>query len=256
MSAICAGMVAAITLLASASHAKPASTPTPTPCKASIALAELAGIGTTHRYAEYVLFFIPEKGVRGDLTIHLTARTDAGASTPLVVTGLKAELSQRAQGEQAVLVVTPSAGIRSFAVDDIDSATGNQTCSNVFFTLSTLTYSTTLSFDDTASWVTLDQPTIVSLADAGFKTRIYPNYPDMAKEENVQGDVAVDVVIGQDGSVVEAWVNESSGSADLDGAAVSAAKESTFKPAHLPAAYGGVEVGSIYYIIYTFSLDR
>jgi len=233
-----------------------ASAPTLPPCKASIPLAELAAIGTTHRYAEYVLFFVPAKSVKGDLTIHFTASTDAGESTPLVVTDFKTESTQRAQGEQAVLVVAPSAGIRSFAIDSVESATGDQACSNVFFTLSTLTYSTTFTFDDAASWVALDKPTIVFLSDANFRTRISPNYPDMAKEENIQGDVAVDVVIGQDGGVEEAWVKESSGSVDLDGAAVSAARESTFTPAHLPAAYGGLAVGSIYYVIYSFELNQ
>jgi len=230
--------------------------PAPQPCKASIPLAELAAIGTTHRYAEYVLFFVPAKGVKGDLTIHLSASTDAGASTPLVASDFKAGVTQHEQGEQAVLVVAPTAGIRSFAVDSVESATGDQTCSNVSFTLSTLTYSTTFTFDDAASWVALDKPAIISLSDANFSSRISPNYPDMAKEENIQGDVAIDVVIGQDGGVEEAWVKESSGSVDLDGAAVSAARESTFTPAHLPAAYGGLAVGSIYYVIYSFELNQ
>ncbi|HET9343681.1 MAG TPA: energy transducer TonB [Candidatus Eremiobacteraceae bacterium] len=256
MNAIYAGMALTVAVFTWNLPAIAASAPMPPPCKASIALAELAAIGTTHRYAEYVLFFVPAKGVKGDLTIHFTASTDAGTSTPLVVTGLQAGSSERERGEEAVIVVAPAAGLRTFAVDSIDTATGGQTCSNVSFTLSTLTYSTTFSFDDTASWVALGKPTILSLSDANFKSRIYPNYPDMAKEENIQGDVTVAVVIGEDGGVEEAWVKDSSGSADLDGAAVTAAKQSIFAAAHLPAAYGGVAVGSIYYIVYSFRLDQ
>jgi TonB family protein len=146
--------------------------------------------------------------------------------------------------------------LRTFAVDSVDTATDNQTCSNVYFTLSTLTYSTTFSFDDTASWVAPGKPTVISLSDANFISRINPNYPDLAREESIQGDVAVAVVIGQDGGVEAAWVKESSGSAVLDGAAVNAAKKSTFIPAHLPAAYGGLVVGSIYYIIYSFAIGQ
>ena len=253
--AICAGLLSVFAIFASGLPATPASSPT-APCKASIGLAELAAIGTTHRYAEYLLFFITAKGVKGDLTIHLTSSTDAGASTPLVVTGLQAESSEREHGEVAALVVAPAAGVRTFAIDSIDSATGNQTCSNVFFTLSTLTYSTTFSFDDTASWIALDKPTIIALSDANFKFRVHPNYPDMAREENIQGDVTVALVIGDDGGVKEAWFKDSSGSAELDGASVTAAKQSIFAPAQLPAAYGGIAVGSIYYIIYSFRMDR
>lgn len=77
----------------------------------------------------------------------------------------------------------------------------------------------------------------------------------MAREENIQGDVTVEVIVGPDGSVEDAWVKESSGSAELDGVSVAAARSSTFKPAHLPSTYGGTAVGCVYLIIYSFSLN-
>src|SRR5215469_2819938 len=247
-----AGLILALAQLIMGASVSAAAEPVTPPCKVAISLAELAAIGTAHRYAEYVLFLEPAKNVRGPLDVRLTAQTDAGATTPLVVNGFSAGNDSRSHGDKAVLVVLPSAGIRSFVVNSVESAGVEQTCSNVWFTLSTLTYSTASTFDDSAPSIALDAPTIISLDDADFSYRASPSYPEMAKEENVQGEVVVRVVIGTDGVVDEAWVDQSSGSTDLDAVSVGAARQSTFKPAHLPAIYGGTAVESIYVIVYTF----
>lgn len=233
----------------------PSASPPPQPCKVSLDLAELAAIGSTHRYAEYILQIRALKGVTGSLTIRMTAITDAGATTPVVVSDFDADARSRTKGgSPAVIVVLPAAGIRWFAVDSVETNTRNQVCTNVSYALSTSTYATDSSFDDTAPWVTVNKPIIVRISDADFKNRVSPVYPDMAKEMNIQGDVTVKCIVGPDGNVEDASVVESSGSTELDDAGLTAAQETTYAPAHLPQTYGGLPIGWAYLLIYTFAL--
>ena len=254
-STICAGLLSACALFGAASATSADVHPAQPKCRMSLDLAELAAIGATHRYAEYVLHIDPGPKTKGTFTLDLTAGTDNGQTTPIVVNGFSAGPLRNNQGEPVVVVVLPSAGIRWFAIDGDASAAGAETCTDVGFTMSTLTYSTSASFDDSAPWVALDKPVVVPISDAGFINRVAPDYPEMAKEEDIQGDVSVKIVIGPEGNVEAAWVDESSGSDMLDGASIAAAKFSTFKPPHLPAAYGGQAIASIYIIVYTYSID-
>lgn len=254
-STLCASLLSACALIGLVSATNADVQPAQQKCRISISLAELAAIGTTHRYAEYVIHLDAPPKTKGTFDVELTAGTDSGQTVPLVVNGFSAGPTHNGQGSPVVVVVLPSAGIRWFAVDGDASAAGAEKCSNVSFTMSTLTYSTSASFDDSAPWVVLDTPVIVAISDADFLNRVQPNYPEMAKEENIQGDVTVKLVIGPDGSVEEAWVDESSGSDMLDGASISAARSSVFKPAHLPTAYGGQAIAATYIIVYTFSLS-
>lgn len=91
----------------------------------------------------------------------------------------------------------------------------------------------------------------VEATDADFINRVQPDYPDMAKEENIQGDVTVRITIGTSGQVIAAVIQESSGNPLLDNAALKAARESTFKPPMV----NGVPTQRDYLIIYTFSLS-
>lgn len=58
-----------------------------------------------------------------------------------------------------------------------------------------------------------------------------PKYPRGAKNKNVAGSVTVGLTIDADGNVSSAWVNGSSGSSELDDAAVSAVYRWRFKAA-------------------------
>lgn len=82
--------------------------------------------------------------------------------------------------------------------------------------------------------------------------KVTPDYPDMAKEQNIQGDVTVRITVGPDGNVLAAEVTQSSGSAILDQAALKAARESRFKAPTL----NGVATQKDYLIIYNFNLDQ
>jgi protein TonB len=64
-----------------------------------------------------------------------------------------------------------------------------------------------------------------------------PQYPDLAREANVEGTVVLRALVGKDGSVQDVIVVQ--GNDMLNGAAISAAKQAKFKPAlqqHRPVA--------------------
>ncbi|HET9342703.1 MAG TPA: TonB family protein [Candidatus Eremiobacteraceae bacterium] len=92
----------------------------------------------------------------------------------------------------------------------------------------------------------------VEATDAVFINKVAPEYPDMAKEESIQGDVTVRITVGPTGSVLAAVIQESSGNPLLDQAALKAARASTFKP----PTYNGVAVQLDYLIVYNFRLDQ
>jgi TonB family protein len=91
----------------------------------------------------------------------------------------------------------------------------------------------------------------VKIEDSDFIHKVQPEYPEMAKEQNIQGTVIVLITIGPSGSVVSASIAESSGNAALDKAALQAAQESTFRP---PLA-NGIPTTRQYKIEYDFQLD-
>lgn len=57
-----------------------------------------------------------------------------------------------------------------------------------------------------------------------------PQYPRLAKQAGIEGDVWVHALVMKDGTVKEAKVGKSSGTAALDEAAVEAAMKNRFKP--------------------------
>ena len=57
-----------------------------------------------------------------------------------------------------------------------------------------------------------------------------PKYPAMARRRGYTGQVVLDVLVGQSGSVVDLRVSNSSGHAVLDEAAITAVKTWLFEP--------------------------
>ena len=92
----------------------------------------------------------------------------------------------------------------------------------------------------------------VQVTDSDFINRVQPEYPEMAQQEQIQGNVTVLITIGTSGQVMSATIESSSGNASLDQAALKAARASTFKP----PLVNGVPTQRDYLIIYTFSLNE
>jgi protein TonB len=82
-------------------------------------------------------------------------------------------------------------------------------------------------------------------------TEIKPDYPEEAKQSGQQGTVMVRVLVGEDGTVEEAIVLESSNSV-FESSAVEAASRCRFKPAKLE----GNPTRSHVAIPFQFSLDH
>ena len=93
--------------------------------------------------------------------------------------------------------------------------------------------------------------TPVVAVDADFVRKGVPEYPELALEQHVEGQVTIRVTIGPDGRVEDATLVRSSGSKLLDDAALDAARTSTFRP----PLVNGVPTARDYLIVYTFSLE-
>ncbi len=88
-------------------------------------------------------------------------------------------------------------------------------------------------------------PSIIRRSEAVIRglaiDRVAPNYPTEAKEKKVEGDVTVEITIGEEGKIIAARVI--SGHELLKDAALEAAKKWTFKPTTLndhPVKVSGV----------------
>jgi TonB family protein len=81
--------------------------------------------------------------------------------------------------------------------------------------------------------------------------RVLPEYPEMAKESNVQGKAFIGVTLGKSGDIISSWVYKSSGSVALDKASLTAARASTFVE---PLAEG-TSVTATVIIRYYFTLE-
>lgn len=79
-----------------------------------------------------------------------------------------------------------------------------------------------------------------------------PVYPLTARLYGIEGAVRVQFCVRADGAVVDIHVKESSGSAELDGAAVDAVKRSRFRPAQTAS---GKRVQSCISAPYRFVLE-
>jgi protein TonB len=92
----------------------------------------------------------------------------------------------------------------------------------------------------------------VTLTDSEIIHKVAPEYPTIAQDQNIQGDVTVRVTIGPQGQVVQAVIASSSGNPLLDDAALKAARQTTYKPPMV----NGVPTQRDYLVIYTFRLDQ
>jgi TonB family protein len=61
--------------------------------------------------------------------------------------------------------------------------------------------------------------------------RVNPSYPEYAQAAGIEGVVILDVVLGEDGSVIEAWVSQSV--PELDQAAIDAISQWRYEPTQL-----------------------
>lgn len=86
----------------------------------------------------------------------------------------------------------------------------------------------------------------VNVTDADFRSKVQPEYPELAKQQGIQGTAVVMVTISASGALVSAKIYQSSGNPLLDNAALKAARASTFKPPSYQ---------SDYLIDYVFQLD-
>lgn len=62
------------------------------------------------------------------------------------------------------------------------------------------------------------------------KHQVKPKYPELARKAEIEGTVVVHALVDVDGKIIDVEVIKSSGSAELDKAAVSAAREWLFNP--------------------------
>ena len=66
--------------------------------------------------------------------------------------------------------------------------------------------------------------------DAVATNKVEPEYPEMARQQGAVGTTTVRVTLSTSGSVTSAVVHKSSGNAQLDAAAVHAARSSSYRP--------------------------
>lgn len=106
--------------------------------------------------------------------------------------------------------------------------------------------------DDVPQYRDMAAPQALRIIDAAFVSRQMPVYPKDDVYACHTGTVRLTVQIGTNGALLGLGaVGQSSGYPTLDRAAVAAAAESTFSPAHLE---DGTPIGMTYTIDYVFSL--
>ena len=77
----------------------------------------------------------------------------------------------------------------------------------------------------------------VTITDAEILRKVEPNYPEMAKEQQIQGTAIIEVTISPSGQVVSVKVYQSSGSSLLDNEALRAARLTVYKPPSVETPY-------------------
>lgn len=87
------------------------------------------------------------------------------------------------------------------------------------------------------------------VVDARFSSRVEPQYPEIAREQNIGGEAIVLVTVGPKGNVISQRLEKSAGHPMLDQAALSAASRSSF----LPPRIDGKPATETYRIYYEFT---
>ncbi len=88
------------------------------------------------------------------------------------------------------------------------------------------------------------------MKDTNFRYKATPDYPELQLQENIEGTVIVRVTIGPDASLLDAAIDESSGNAALDAAALAAARASLYTA----PLRDGKPVTAQYLIVYEFKI--
>jgi TonB family protein len=228
-------------------------------CPVRLEHAGLVGLGAQHGTAAYELMFGPGAGDdNGPFDISVTAEMSDGTQMHFEAGGVSTHISDRLVGRTGEITLFPFATeVSSFRIDSARDWHGISTCSeDSTYSIDSGSASQAVRFDDgpTSQWP-VKSPGAIEIDNARFISRATPNYPAIIQDQGIQGEARVLVVIQPDGSLGSASIERSSGNDQLDQAALAAARDSTFAPAHLSAALGSASIVSVYFVLYTFKLD-
>jgi len=92
------------------------------------------------------------------------------------------------------------------------------------------------------------EPAVV--VEARFVSQVQPIYPEIARNQGIQGTTIVLVTVGPSGNVISQSIGQSAGNRLLDGAALDAARASRFQAPEVD----GHPATQTYRVVYTFSL--
>lgn len=230
-------------------------------CGAGVLFAQLVAVGSAHHYGEYLIQLAPPGGERGyearapvPISVTLDASGASGQASPLNAEGVFVTTPViQASRTNALLVVLPSADVRSFSLVSTGRSTQTTSCSPVkTYDLPAGFAVTHATFDDDAAWVKVASPIAVTLEGPKWTNRSTPDGSGFDSKFSDEADVAMSLVIGDDGSLADATVVRSSGQPRIDAASLEAARESRYSPAHLPAQFGGSPVAVKTFVVYTF----
>jgi TonB family protein len=94
------------------------------------------------------------------------------------------------------------------------------------------------------------EPAVV--VEARFISQIQPIYPEIAKQQGIQGTAIILATVGPHGNVIDETVGQSTGNRLLDAAALDAARASKFQAPEVD----GHPATETYRIVYTFALNN
>jgi TonB family protein len=228
-------------------------------CPVRLEHAGLVGLGAQHGTADYELLFGPGAGDdNGPFDISVTAEMSDGTQVHFEDGGVSTHISYQLAGRTGEITLFPFATeVSSFRIDSARDWRGLSTCSeDSTYSVDGGSASQAVRFDDgaTSRWP-VKSPGAIEIDNARFISRVTQNYPAILQDQGIQGEARVLIVIQPDGSLGSATIERTSGNEQLDQAALTAARDSTFAPAHLSAALGGAAITSVYYVIYVFKLD-
>lgn len=227
-------------------------------CGVGVLFAQLVAVGKTHHDGEYVVQAAPLGNALGEattrLSLRLAAESASSGSTILTADGATVGLPRLTGKTSALLVILPTSDIRSFSVVSAGANGAERPCSPIApYDIEVQADAESTTFDDTASWAKVGT---VYPVDLDGPTWTYRGTPDATAFDSTfsdEADVGTTLIIGADGKLKDATVVRSSGQLRADAASIEAARESRFKPAHLPAAFGATAVAVETVVTYTFT---
>ena len=94
------------------------------------------------------------------------------------------------------------------------------------------------------------EPAVV--VEARFISQIQPIYPEIAKQQGIQGTAIILATVGPNGAIIDENISQSTGNRLLDSAALEAARASKFQAPEVD----GHPATETYRIVYTFALNN